>query len=177
MLESLLFLSGPSKKIQSQLKFLMRIQNRYLLYPNQFSLKKLQWSTVRGKAICQSLKSVNNAKQTALCGVHLCFQTCSPLLCTHPGFTWRCWWPEPGMVNKESWPGGWFLTSENLEDFFFLKQNTQEWLVLLALDPKHRSHPISKDEQSHPVVPSSALFCKGFYVTFSVREHKHLPVL
>lgn len=29
---------------------------------------------VGGKAICQSLKSVNNEKQTALCSAHFCFQ-------------------------------------------------------------------------------------------------------
>lgn len=167
MLESLLFLSGPSKKIQSQFTFLMKIQNRHLLYPNWFSLKKLQWSMVRGKAICQSLKSVNNAKQTALCSIHLCFQVCSPSLCTHPGFTWRFWWPASQMMIKERWVGWWFLTSVNLEDCFggfFSKRPRNDW---------HCWHPIlstgvtpsGKTNKARPFCSGLVCSAKGFFMS------------
>lgn len=122
---------------------------------------------VRGKAICQSLKSVNNAKQTALCSVHLCFQTCSPLLCTHPGFTWRCWWPEPGVVNNESWAGGWFLTSENLEDFFFFfnKAHRNDWRCWHSI-LSTGAIPLARTNKAIPLCPALLYFAKVFMSPF-----------
>lgn len=112
MLGSLAFLSGPSKKSQSQLPFHMKIQNRHF-----FSLKKLQRSTVRGEAICQGLRSVNNAKQTAL--------QCEILPCA-PTLEQQHRWGE-GKLDSHFWKaGGWICGLRFLFLGFFLKQKEPE---------------------------------------------------
>lgn len=116
MLGSLSFLSGPSKKIQSQLPFQMEIQSRH-----SFSLKKLQRRTVRGEAICQGLRSVNNAEQTALCSLPCAALPCAPIL---PSL--EPWGPAAQVGMKESWAGGGFLTSGKLEGMDLWEQTEPE---------------------------------------------------